>query len=175
MAEVLRIRDLPTECVARLLAPLGLRLEMVAIAAPIPHSFWGESEAGIGTEQIWARADTPLHSLLHETSHWLCATRLGRKPAAGDAGSDDAEECAVCYLQVLLAGGLPPPVSRARLFADMDRWGYSFREGSAARWFEGDGEDAREWLVVHGIVNDCGALLISSGGGQSLVGFGASP
>ena len=34
----------------------------------------------------------------------------------------------------------------ARLMADMDAWGYSFRLGSARAWFENDAEDARRSL-----------------------------
>jgi hypothetical protein len=29
----------------------------------------------------------------------------------------------------------------------MDRWGYHFRLGSTAAWFERDSEDARDWLA----------------------------
>ena len=69
-----------------------------------------------------------------------------------DAGGDVPEENAVCYLQGLLATGIPG-YDRDRLFADMDTWGYSFRLGSARAWFEQDAEDAREWLLIHGIID----------------------
>ncbi|MDJ0828109.1 MAG: hypothetical protein QNJ16_21755, partial [Rhodobacter sp.] len=69
-----------------------------------------------------------------------------------DAGSDDLEECAVCYLQILLADALAG-LGRARMLADMDRWGYSFRLGSAAAWFAQDAEDARAWLARHGLID----------------------
>ena len=36
--------------------------------------------------------------------------------------------------------------------ADMDAWGYSFRLGSTRAWFERDAEDARAWLVEHGLL-----------------------
>ena len=49
-----------------------------------------------------------------------------------DAGGDDAEENAVCYLQILMADALPN-VGRERMWRDMDEWGYSFRLGGAAR------------------------------------------
>jgi hypothetical protein len=68
-----------------------------------------------------------------------------------DAGGDDIEECAVCYLQVLLADRLPG-VGQARLLQDMDAWGYSFRLGSAAAWFETDADDARAWLRGRGLL-----------------------
>jgi hypothetical protein len=35
--------------------------------------------------------------------------------------------------------------------ADMDRWGYTFRLGSARAWFEHDAEDAAEALRARGI------------------------
>ncbi len=69
-----------------------------------------------------------------------------------DAGGDDLEESAVCYLQVLLADELPG-VGRERLCSDMDSWGYSFRLGSTRAWFERDAGDAREWLREHGVID----------------------
>jgi hypothetical protein len=36
------------------------------------------------------------------------------------------------------------------MLRDMDAWGYSFRLGTAAEWFELDAEDARNWLVSRG-------------------------
>jgi hypothetical protein len=68
-----------------------------------------------------------------------------------DAGGDHAEENAVCYLQILWAEALPG-IGAARLMADMDAWGYSFRLGSAARWFREDAADAHEWLAVRGLL-----------------------
>lgn len=41
---------------------------------------------------------------------------------------------------------------------DMDRWGYSFRLGSTRAWFERDAEDARAWLVAHGLIDPAGAV-----------------
>jgi hypothetical protein len=72
-----------------------------------------------------------------------------------DAGGDDLEESAVCYLQVLLADALPG-VGRLRMFADMDGWGYSFRLGSARAWFEQDASDAYSWLQRQGIIAAAG-------------------
>jgi hypothetical protein len=39
------------------------------------------------------------------------------------------------------------------MMIDMDRWGYTFRLGSAQAWFEQDAEDALEWLLNYGIVD----------------------
>ncbi|MEX0708192.1 MAG: hypothetical protein WD078_09535, partial [Woeseia sp.] len=73
-----------------------------------------------------------------------------------DAGGDDAEECAVCYLQLILAAQLPG-VGRARLMRDMDTWGYSFRLGSTRRWIEDDASDARDWLLARGLITEAGS------------------
>ena len=74
-----------------------------------------------------------------------------------DAGGEDlpdgdTEESGVCYLQIVLADFLPG-VGRDRLMGDMDAWGYSFRLGSTRAWFEDDAEDARTWLVDHGLID----------------------
>jgi hypothetical protein len=74
-----------------------------------------------------------------------------------DAGGDDAEECAVCYLQLLFADALRG-AGRERLIADMDAWGYSFRLGSTRAWFEQDAAEARDWLRRAGIIDGDGAL-----------------
>src|SRR5690625_3188534 len=64
---------------------------------------------------------------------------------------DQTNENATCYLQILLADQLPG-MGRARMLADMDAWGYSFRLGSAQAWLEKDAEDARQTLIERGIV-----------------------
>src|SRR3546814_16315328 len=45
-----------------------------------------------------------------------------------------------------------PGVGRARVLADMDAWGYTFRLGSAAAYFERDADAAWAWLVERGLV-----------------------
>jgi hypothetical protein len=90
--------------------------------------------------------------VLHESAHFICMTPERRAGLDTDAGGDDAEESAVCYLQVILAECLPN-VSRARICRDMDDWGYSFRLGSAATWFATDAGDACDWLVRHGLLD----------------------
>lgn len=136
--------------VAALLDRYGLWLALVAPNETIPGSYWGESEAGLRGDRLYARLDTPVHSVLHEASHYICMTPERRAGLDRDAGGDDLEEAAVCYLQVLLAGELPG-VGVERAFADMDAWGYSFRHGSARAWFENDAEDVRAWLCQHGV------------------------
>jgi hypothetical protein len=135
-----------------LLERYGLDLVLVAPEQVIPGSYWGEREAGLIGARIYARLDTPLHSVLHETAHFVCTAPERRTGLDTDAGGDDAEESAVCYLQVLLAESLPN-AGAARMFRDMDEWGYSFRLGSAAQWFAEDAEDARRWLEQHGLID----------------------
>ena len=77
-----------------------------------------------------------------------------------DAGGDDLEESAVCFLQVLLADDIDG-VGRDRLMADMDTWGYSFRLGNTRDWFESDADDAREFLVNHGLLDSSGRPTFS--------------
>lgn len=149
---VLLLRSVDRLAVALLLDRFGLTLTLVAHGEEIPGSYWGDSEAGLKGEQLCARLDTPVHSLLHEAGHYICKSPERRAGLDTDAGGDDLEEAAVCYLQVLLAGELAA-VGRARMFADMDSWGYSFRLGSTRAWFEGDAQDARAWLERHGVID----------------------
>jgi hypothetical protein len=158
MVEVLRACDFFPSALEACLSQLAVTPLWIPDGAAIPGSYWGAPEAGIHNQRLMVRQDTPLHSLLHEAGHLACANLLGRHLTVSDSGSDDEEECAVCYLQVLLTDSLPPPASRERLFADMNAWGYSFRQGSAERWFHGDGEDARRWLADRGLISANGTL-----------------
>ena len=137
---------------ALLLSRYGLALTLIAPEEVIPGSYWGDSEAGLKGDKVYARLDTPVHSVLHEASHYICMSPERRSGLDRDAGGDDAEESAVCYLQVLLADELPG-IGRERLSADMDDWGYSFRLGNTRAWFTSDAEDARAWLVGHGVID----------------------
>ncbi len=154
---MLRLGELDREALSQLLARYALRLELVPECTEIPGSYWGESEAGLVGAVVYARLDTPLHSVLHESCHYLCMDAARRAGLNRDAGGDDAEESAVCYLQVLLSAELAQ-CGRERAFADMDAWGYSFRLGHAAAWFQEDAEDARQWLVREGLLGEAGAL-----------------
>lgn len=152
---VLTVGDIGVDEVRSLLSRFGIALELLDTGAPIPGSYWGEPEAGIRHSTVFARPDTPLHSLLHETCHVVCMSDARRRGLDTDAGGDDLEEAAVCYLQVLLADELPG-AGRARLMRDMDAWGYSFRLGSTASWFGGDAAEARDWLAAHGLLTRAG-------------------
>ena len=136
----------------KLLLSYGLHIETTQPDHMIPGSFWGESEAGLIASKLYLRDDTPLHSALHETCHYICMDPQQRAALDTNAGGDELEECAVCYLQVLLGEQLPN-VDQTRMFTDMDAWGYSFRLGSARAWFENDSQDAIDWLVKYGITN----------------------
>jgi hypothetical protein len=156
-AAVLLLNATDRVAVALLLHRYGMELTLVAPGQPIPGSYWGHSEAGLKGERLLARLDTPLHSVLHEASHYICMSAERRAGLDRDAGGSDLEEAAVCYLQVLLAGQLPG-VGCDRVIADMDAWGYSFRLGSTRAWFEADAQDARAWLLQHAILSPGGAV-----------------
>ena len=152
-SRVLTVNDIPLDAITALLQRYGLMLEKIDEGSPIPGSYWGEPEAGIIGNTVYVRRDTPIHSLLHECCHIICMTGERRALLRRDAGGDDLEESAVCYLQLLLADWLPG-VGRLRLMRDMDTWGYSFRLGSTRQWFEQDAEDAREFLFNHKLIVD---------------------
>ena len=151
--DVLRLTPGHVDAVSRLLAGYGLELVSVADGQSIPGSFWGDDEAGLIGNRLYARTDTPLHSILHEAGHYICMPPERRAQLDTNAGGDYDEENAVCYLQILLADALPG-MSRARMCADMDAWGYSFRLGSARAWFEDDAEEVRAWLRAQGLIDD---------------------
>jgi hypothetical protein len=152
---VLTVSDTSLDSIRALLARFGLTLQIVEEGAAITGSYWGEREAGLIGGTVYARLDTPLHSLLHEACHSICMDSTRRESLDRDAGGDHAEENAVCYLQILLADELPG-MSRDRMTADMDAWGYTFRLGSAKAWFERDADDAREWLESRGFTSRSG-------------------
>jgi len=154
---VLVLGDVAFGDVAALLARYGLRLERVADGAPIPGSYWGEPEAGLVGASVHARADTPLHSLLHEAAHLIVLPPDKRAAVHTDATDSIEEENAVCVLQSLLGDALPG-VGAERVLADMDAWGYTFRLGSARAYVHGDAEDAWAWLRRAGLVDAAGRL-----------------
>lgn len=154
---MLYVGDVPVTALESLLHRYGLELVVCADGEPIPGSFWGDSEAGVVRNRVYVRNDTPVHSLLHETGHVICMSADRRETLDRDAGSDDLEESAVCYLQVLLSDSIAA-AGRERIMQDMDAWGYSFRLGSTLAWFEKDAMDARKFLFDHGLIREDGAL-----------------
>ena len=153
MSDVVTVANVGEAALAGLLRKYALELVVQDAGEPITGSFWGESEAGVVGRVVYVRPDTPVHSFLHETCHIICMDEERRAGLDKDAGGDDLEEAAVCYLQVLLAD-LIDGVGRDRIMADMDAWGYSFRLGSTRRWFEEDADDAREFLLNHKLIDE---------------------
>ena len=149
-ADVLRLRDIDIDAARRLLAGFALELIEVEAGQPIPGSYWGDDEAGVIASRVYARPDTPVHSLLHEACHLIVLPPERRAQVHTDATDSQIEEDATCCLQIILADRLPG-VGRARLMADMDAWGYSYRLGSTRAWFEQDAEDARAFLASLGL------------------------
>ncbi|MCY7354110.1 MAG: hypothetical protein LH470_03360 [Lysobacter sp.] len=149
--DVLLLRDIDFNAVASLLARYRLHLVRVEAGAQIPGSYWGEPEAGVIADAVYARGDTPVHSLLHEAAHLIVLPSDRRAAVHTDATDSIEEEDAVCVLQALLGEALPA-VSRDRVHADMDAWGYTFRLGSARAYFEHDATDAWQWLAAHGLI-----------------------
>jgi len=152
---MLLISHVPPAALQPLLLRYGLELVQQEPGTEIAGSFWGESEAGIVGCKVYVRGDTPVHSFLHESCHVICMSAERRAGIDRNAGSDDLEEAAVCYLQVVLANHIGG-VGRDRLMRDMDAWGYSFRLGSTQNWFQNDAEDAVEFLKNHGLLNATG-------------------
>jgi hypothetical protein len=155
--QVLSLAEADRTSVVQLLLGFGLELRMLEPGAQIPGSYWGGSEAGLQGGTLLARPDTPVHSVLHEAAHFICMSPERRVGLERDAGGDEAEENAVCYLQILLAAAVRG-FGCERACRDLDEWGYSFRLGSARTWFEQDATDARDWLRSAGIIDLDAAL-----------------
>lgn len=150
--QILLCGELASGALGALLMRYGLDLQLVPDLENIPGTFWGEPEAGLIGNTLYVRSDTPVHSALHESCHYICMDTERREALHTNAGGTHAEEDAVCYLQILLSDYLPG-AARARSMADMDAWGYSFRLGSAQAWFENDAQEAQDWLVDNELID----------------------
>ncbi|MEM1264239.1 MAG: hypothetical protein AAGH76_17705 [Pseudomonadota bacterium] len=135
------VGDVETSVLSQWIEPFGLAIAVGPTNAAIPGSYWGAPEAGIIGTTLHVSRETPIHSLLHETSHVLMCDPALRATLRTDAGGTDPEEEAVCALQLALADALPR-YSAADCLADMDAWGYSFRQGTAASWYREDAPSA---------------------------------
>lgn len=143
--EIMRLGNISEDRVRHLLALYDLTLATVPAAQDIPGSFWGDCEAGLIGATVYARPDTPVHSILHEACHLMVMPAHRRATVHTDATDSAAEEDAACYLQLLLSDCIPG-FGFDRACRDMDHWGYSFRLGSAKAWFRQDAEDALAFL-----------------------------
>ncbi|MEM7082884.1 MAG: hypothetical protein AAF465_09125 [Pseudomonadota bacterium] len=144
--------DLPVGALEAVVRAYGVALQSVPSNAPILGSYWGDREAGLVGNTLYVRADTPVHSALHELCHYVCMPASRRASLDTNAGGDYDEENGVCYLQIVLSDTLEG-FDRAHMLRDMDAWGYTFRLGSAGAWFEHDADDACAWLQQHGVID----------------------
>ena len=150
---VLQCADISLADLEYLLGRYGLVIHLVEKDQPIPGSWFGDSEAGLIGHDVYIRPDTPVHSALHESCHYICMDGVRRNQLHTNAGGDYNEENGVCYLQILLADFIPG-FDRERALKDMDEWGYTFRLGSSRAWFENDADDALAWLIKYGLIDE---------------------
>lgn len=148
---VLRLSAINLDALIGLLQSYRLGLVLLPDGSIIPGSYWGAPEAGVIGHQVFARLDTPVHSMLHEACHLIVAGEQRRSDIHTDATDCTLEEDATCYLQIVLAERLAD-VGGSRVMRDMDAWGYSFRLGSTRAWFEQDAADARATLIARGLL-----------------------
>ncbi len=155
---MVRCSSIGQKLLADVLGRFGMSVHWVAGAGKdtIPGSHWGGVEAGLIGDGLYVRDETPLHSALHEACHYICMDGARREHLDTDAGGDYDEENAVCYLQIILSDYFPG-VGLESAFSDMDAWGYTFRLGSAKRWFYDDADEARQWLLDYGLIDDTNA------------------
>ena len=149
---VLLCNDIDQNNLQALLNRYGMGIINVSDNESISGSFWQPPEAGLVGNKLYIRSDTPVHSALHETCHYICIDQHRRDNLDTNAGGDYEEEDAVCFLQIVLSDTIPE-MKQERMLNDMDAWGYSFRLGSAKAWYEEDAEDAEQWLLKHQIIN----------------------
>ena len=149
--DTINVEQIDVTEIITLLNQYKLTLNIVGEDEVIPGSFWGDEEAGLINDQVYARPDTPIHSLLHESCHYICMDEERRNSLHTNAGGTANEENAVCYLQILLSEKLSF-MGREKMMRDMDSWGYNFRLGSCKAWFEKDTSDEYQWLLSHKLI-----------------------
>ena len=147
------LKNTSPEALRQVLDKYQLGLTMVAPGSSIPHSFWGAPEAGRQHTELFAREDTPVHSIFHESAHYVCMTDAQRHSPSINAGGSALIEDACCFLQILWSECLIG-FNRHIHLHDMNQWGYNFRLGSSTRWFYADSDDARAWLVQENIITE---------------------
>ena len=150
---ILTCADISVSQLQTLLGKFGLIIHLVDNHQKIPGSWFGDPEAGIIQNNLYVRHDTPVHSALHESCHYVCMEDIRRKNLHTNVGGDYDEENAVCYLSILLSDFIDD-FGRDKMMSDMDEWGYTFRLGSSRAWFEKDAEDALRWLQKNKIIDN---------------------
>ena len=90
--QVLRLGEFDFNQLSALLARFDLKLDICTDGESIPGSYWGDDEAGLRANHLYARSDTPVHSILHEACHYICVSAARRQNLDTNAGSDNAEE-----------------------------------------------------------------------------------
>jgi hypothetical protein len=153
--DVLTCAALPANALQQLLTPYDHEVVWIDNSEILPGSFWGDPEAGLIANRLYVRPSTPVQSALDEACHYICMDSARRRQLDTDVGGGYDEENGVCYLQILLAEHLPG-MTAARMMQDMDAWGYSFRLGSTRAWYEQDADDARDWLILHQLIDPTG-------------------
>lgn len=83
---MLLVSDVPRDVLDSLLQRFDIELVLQAAGDSISGSYWGDSEAGVIGRTLYARSDTPIHSVLHESSHVICMTADRREGLNRDAG-----------------------------------------------------------------------------------------
>lgn len=160
LPNVLLLQDSVPKELITLLSRYGINVNIINAAKSIPGSFWGNEEAGLIGNQLYARHDTPVHSILHESCHYICMDQTRRSKLHTNAGGTADEENAVCYLQILLSEHLSF-IDKTKMMKDMDSWGYSFRLGSSKAWFESDADDTIDWLIKHELIDRAHAVTFN--------------
>jgi len=148
---ILTCADIEFTQLQQLLGKYDLKIHLVEDNKKIPGSWFGEPEAGIIENNLYIRNDTPVHSALHESCHYICMSADRREKLHTNAGGDYDEENGVCYLSILLSQYIEG-FGLERMLSDMNEWGYTFRLGSSKRWFEEDAQDAVDWLEKNKII-----------------------
>ena len=100
---VLCCADIKLTELASLIGNFSIQLHLIEDSKKIPGSWFGDPEAGIINNNLYVRSDTPVHSALHESCHYICMSPARRKNLHTNAGGDYDEENAVCYLSILLS------------------------------------------------------------------------
>jgi len=97
----------------------GLAFVLAAPEEVIPGSYWGEREAGLmGSRSSPGSTRRCIRCCTGRAISSACRPS-GRAGLDTDAGGDDAEENAVCYLQILIGGR----AAECRERADVPRYG----------------------------------------------------